>query len=73
MEFGFGSLYSEDALRAGITTDKADLLFASMPFGLMPVQQAQIYARDQAPRRRLLRPRWSGPDSCSISARTNRA
>ena len=44
MEFGFGSLYSEDALRAGISTEKADLLFASMPYGLMPEQQAKIWA-----------------------------
>jgi len=44
MEFGFGSLYSEDALRAGIPTEKADLLFASMPYGLMPEQQAKVWA-----------------------------
>ncbi|MDQ2802996.1 MAG: NAD(P)/FAD-dependent oxidoreductase, partial [Pseudomonadota bacterium] len=29
MQHGLASLYSEDALKAGITTDKADLIFAS--------------------------------------------
>jgi putative flavoprotein involved in K+ transport len=33
-ELGFGPLWSEAALAAGITTDKADLLFASVPFAL---------------------------------------
>lgn len=34
MELGIGSLYSEAALAAGITTERADLLDASMPFAL---------------------------------------
>ncbi|MCE7980918.1 MAG: NAD(P)/FAD-dependent oxidoreductase [Caldilinea sp. CFX5] len=34
MELGIGSLYSEKALAAGITTERADLLDASMPFAL---------------------------------------
>ena len=38
-EIGLGALYSEEALEAGITTDKADLLSASMPFRLLaPIQ-----------------------------------
>ena len=32
MELGFEALYSESALEAGITTDKADLTFAATPF-----------------------------------------
>ena len=32
MDLGFKSLYSEAAVAAGIDTDTADLLFASMPF-----------------------------------------
>ncbi|MDQ0474068.1 NAD(P)/FAD-dependent oxidoreductase [Labrys wisconsinensis] len=34
--FGTSTLYSEAALERGITTDKADLLNASMPYGLLP-------------------------------------
>ena len=34
MELGIGQLYSEEALAAGITTERADLLDASMPFAL---------------------------------------
>jgi putative flavoprotein involved in K+ transport len=34
MELGIGPLYSEAALAAGITTERADLLDASMPFAL---------------------------------------
>ena len=43
MQFGFKDLYSEDALAQGITTDVADLLFASMPFRLMPDGQRKMY------------------------------
>ncbi len=45
MEFGFKSLYSEEALARGISTDTADLLFASMPFRLMPDSQRVLYER----------------------------
>ncbi|MCB9150233.1 MAG: NAD(P)/FAD-dependent oxidoreductase [Caldilineaceae bacterium] len=34
MELGIGRLYSEAALAAGITTERADLIDASMPFAL---------------------------------------
>jgi hypothetical protein len=43
MELGFEPLYSESALKAGITTDKADLLFASTPFRMMHRGQIPIY------------------------------
>jgi putative flavoprotein involved in K+ transport len=43
MELGFEALYSERAVAAGITTDKADLLFASTPFRLMPRSQIPLY------------------------------
>ncbi len=43
MELGFAELYSEQALRRGITTEKADLLFASVPFRLMPSFQIPLY------------------------------
>jgi len=45
MELGFKGLYSEEALAKGITTEKADLLFASMPFRLMPALQIPLYER----------------------------
>ncbi|MCB8877686.1 NAD(P)/FAD-dependent oxidoreductase [Acidisoma silvae] len=35
-KFGTSKLYSEAALERGITTDKADLINASVPYGLMP-------------------------------------
>ena len=40
-------LYSEDALKAGITTYKADLLMASTPYRLMPAQHAPAYVELQ--------------------------
>jgi putative flavoprotein involved in K+ transport len=45
MELGFGELYSEAALKRGITTEKADLLFASVPFRLMPEGQVPLYRK----------------------------
>jgi putative flavoprotein involved in K+ transport len=44
MKMGFEDLYSESALKAGVSTDKADLLFASMPFAIMHRKQVAIYA-----------------------------
>jgi putative flavoprotein involved in K+ transport len=45
MELGLGGLYSESAVKAGITTDMADMRFASVPYRIMhrldiPVYQA---------------------------------
>lgn len=36
MDLVFGGLYSEDAVESGLTTDKADMLFASIPYKVMP-------------------------------------
>lgn len=44
LELGFASLYSEQALRSGLTTEIADLLFASVPFAVMAKQQTTLYA-----------------------------
>jgi putative flavoprotein involved in K+ transport len=44
MDLGFSALYSEKALREGITTEIADHLFASVPFAVMPAQQRRVYA-----------------------------
>jgi len=43
MKHGLGSLYSEEAVAAGVTTDKADLIFASIPYRLLPAFQKPIY------------------------------
>ncbi len=43
MELGFAALYSEQALARGISTEKADLIFASQPFALMPAAQRPLY------------------------------
>ena len=42
MELGLGPLYSEQAVRAGITTEKADLMYASIPYRIMHESQKQI-------------------------------
>ncbi len=44
MKYGFAELYSEDAVARGMTVEKADLKFASVPFRLMPRFQAPLYA-----------------------------
>jgi putative flavoprotein involved in K+ transport len=43
MELTLGGLYSEAAIQAGITTDTADLLFASIPYRIMPDFDRPIY------------------------------
>ncbi|GAA3388455.1 flavin-containing monooxygenase [Cryptosporangium minutisporangium] len=44
MEFALGDLYSERALAAGVTTHKADTIFASLPYRLLPDVQIPVYA-----------------------------
>ena len=43
MELALGGLYSESAVKSGITTDKADLIFASIPYKLLPGFQVPVY------------------------------
>ncbi|MEZ4629117.1 MAG: NAD(P)/FAD-dependent oxidoreductase [Deinococcales bacterium] len=43
MELALGGLYSEEALKAGITTNKADLIFASIPYKIMHTFQIPVY------------------------------
>ncbi len=43
MELALGDLYSEEAVKAGVTTDMADLIFASLPYKIMPVLQIPVY------------------------------
>ncbi len=43
MEIGLGDLYSERALQGGMTTAKADLVFASLPYKLLHEFQKPVY------------------------------
>jgi putative flavoprotein involved in K+ transport len=43
MEIGLGALYSEEAVRAGMTTEKADLIFASIPYAILADFQKPLY------------------------------
>lgn len=43
MEIGLGDLYSERALEAGVTTQKADMIFASLPYKIMHEFQKPVY------------------------------
>ena len=43
MDIGLSALYSEDAVASGMTTDKADMVFASIPYRIMHVFQTPLY------------------------------
>ncbi len=43
MEFGLGDLYSERAVAAGVTTHKADTIFASLPYRILHQFQIPAY------------------------------
>jgi putative flavoprotein involved in K+ transport len=43
MDIGLGDLYSERAVAAGMTTEKADLTFASLPYRIMHEFQIPLY------------------------------
>ncbi|MGY6634362.1 MAG: NAD(P)-binding domain-containing protein [Alkalilacustris sp.] len=43
MEIGLGALYSERAVQSGMTTEKADLIFASIPYALLADFQKPLY------------------------------
>ena len=45
MEHAWGRLYSEAAVRAGISTEIADLTTASVPFKVLPAMQRPVYAK----------------------------
>jgi putative flavoprotein involved in K+ transport len=44
MDLALGGLYSEAAVKAGITTNIADLIFASVPFRIMHTFHIPVYA-----------------------------
>ena len=43
MDVGLGALYSEEAVRSGMTTEKADLIFASLPYKILHEFQIPQY------------------------------
>ena len=43
MELALGGLYSESAVKSGVTTDMADLIFASIPYKIMAPMQVPVY------------------------------
>jgi len=43
MDLALGGLYSEQAVQAGMTTEKADLTFASIPYRIMADFQIPVY------------------------------
>ncbi|NHA69813.1 flavin-containing monooxygenase [Phycicoccus flavus] len=45
MEYGLGDLYSERAVAAGVTTEKADMIFASLPYRILHEFQTPIYEK----------------------------
>ncbi len=45
MEIGLGALYSEEAVANGISTGKADLIFASVPYRILHEFQIPLYSQ----------------------------
>jgi putative flavoprotein involved in K+ transport len=43
MDLALGGLYSEQAVKNGVTTDKADLIFASLPYKILHTLQIPVY------------------------------
>jgi len=43
MEIGLGALYSEQAVASGVTTQKADMIFASLPYRIMHEFRIPVY------------------------------
>jgi putative flavoprotein involved in K+ transport len=43
MELALGGLYSEQAVKNGVTTNMADLIFASIPYKIMAPMQVPVY------------------------------
>jgi putative flavoprotein involved in K+ transport len=43
MAVALGALYSEEAVAAGVTTERADMIFASLPYRILPGLQIPVY------------------------------
>ncbi|MCF8571938.1 NAD(P)-binding domain-containing protein [Gordonia sp. HY002] len=48
MKIGLGALYSEEAVQGGMTTKKADMTFASLPYKIMHQFQIPLYDQIRA-------------------------
>ena len=70
MELALGGLYSETAVAGGITTTKADLIFASIPYRIMPPVPDPGLRRDPPSAMPPSMSGWRRPASCSTSATT---
>ncbi|MGB7302052.1 MAG: NAD(P)/FAD-dependent oxidoreductase, partial [Burkholderiaceae bacterium] len=44
MDLALGALYSEKAVANGVTTHMADMIFASLPYRILPTLQVPVYA-----------------------------
>ena len=44
MDLALGGLYSEQAVANGVTTHMADMIFASLPYRILPALQVPVYA-----------------------------
>ena len=44
MDLALGALYSEDAVKNGVHTHMADMIFASLPYRILPALQVPVYA-----------------------------
>lgn len=44
MDLALGALYSEEAVANGVTTNMADMIFASLPYRILPDLQKPVYA-----------------------------
>ena len=72
MDIALGDLYSERAVRGGMTTAKADLIFASLPYGALASLQSRSTTRF-ARSTPTFTPLWRRQASSSIMATTNPA
>ena len=73
MELGLGALYSEAAVKAGITTEKADMIFASIPYALLAGFQIPVYKEIAEARCEILSSGSRRRASCMIGAMTTPA
>ncbi len=60
MDIGLGDLYSERAVAAGVTTEKADMIFASLPYRILHEFQIPLYDQMRERDAGLLRPAGEG-------------
>ena len=70
MDIGLGALYSEEAVAAGVTTEKADLIFASLPYRIMHEFQIPLYEQMDESATPTSTTGWRRPGSGTTGART---